>query len=245
MLPEHLTKRFINADQNGALVTGRIVNLDASQTVPIVRRLEKDLQTLRDAYPDVTFQVTGLPAVAALQSDNMIRQLSYGLLIAIILAIAMIGVAFRSVSIAAISVAPNLFPLVATGAMLYALGGGLEYASVIAFTVAFGLAVDDTIHFLNRLVTEENRSESAEKAVRQTLFVVGPVLVLTTIVLVLGLAVTIFSAVPPTQLFGRLAMTMLAAALIADMLFLPAIILTLRKFRGFRRRIKDDEVVSL
>ena len=67
----------------------------------------------------MTFQVTGLPAVAALQSDNMIRQLSYGLLLAIMLVVAMIGFAFRSVSIAAISVAPNLFPLVATGAMLY------------------------------------------------------------------------------------------------------------------------------
>ena len=81
---------------------------------------------------------------------------------------------------------------------------------MIAFTVAFGLAVDDTIHFLNRLaVEEENAHESPEKAVRQTLIIVGPVLVLTTIVLVLGLAVTVFSAVPPTQMFGRLAMTML------------------------------------
>lgn len=245
MLPAHLTKRFINPEQNGALVTGRIVNLDASQTVPIVRTLQRDLQTLRNVYPEMTFQVTGLPAVAALQSDNMIRQLNYGLLIAIVLVVVMIGIAFRSISVAAISIAPNLFPLVATGAMLYAVGGGLEYASVIAFTVAFGLAVDDTIHFLNRLVVEENRSRSTEKAVRQTLFVVGPVLVLTTIVLVLGLAVTVFSAVPPTQLFGRLAMTMLAAALIADLLFLPAIILTLRKLRVFRRRIEDDDVVSL
>lgn len=245
MLPEHLTKRFINPEQNGALVTGRIVNLDASQTVPIVQALDKDLQTLRDVYPDMTFQVTGLSAVAALQSDNMISQLSYGLLIAITLVVVMIGIAFRSLSVAVISIAPNLFPLVATGAMLYALGGGLEYASVIAFTVAFGLAVDDTIHFLNRLVAEEGRTTSPEKAVRQTLFVVGPVLVLTTMVLVLGLAVTVFSAVPPTQLFGRLAMTMLAAALIADLLFLPAIILTLRKFKVFRRRIEDDDVVSL
>jgi len=245
MLPAHLTNRFINPEQNGALVTGRIVNLDASQTVPIVRTLQRDLQTLRNVYPEMTFQVTGLPAVAALQSDNMIRQLNYGLLIAIVLVVVMIGIAFRSISMAAISIAPNLFPLVATGAMLYAVGGGLEYASVIAFTVAFGLAVDDTIHFLNRLVVEENRSRSTEKAVRQTLFVVGPVLVLTTIVLVLGLAVTVFSAVPPTQLFGRLAMTMLAAALIADLLFLPAIILTLRKLRVFRRRIEDDDVVSL
>lgn len=245
MLPDHLTSRFINPDKNAALVTGRIVNLDASETVPIVRALSDDLNELRQAYPDMSFEVTGLPVVAALQSDNMIRQLNDGLLIAIVLVVIMIGVAFRSLSIAAISIAPNLFPLVASGAMLYAFGGGLEYSSVIAFTVAFGLAVDDTIHFLNRQVYEDTRISAAEKAVRQTLCVVGPVLVLTTIVLVLGLAVTIFSAVPPTQLFGRLAMTMLIAALIADLVFLPAIILTLRKLRPVRRRIEDDDVVPL
>jgi predicted RND superfamily exporter protein len=245
MLPEHLTNRFINSENNAALVTGRVVNLDASDTVPIVRQLDADLETLRQAYPQMSFEVTGLPVLAALQSDNMITQLNNGLLIAIALVIIMIGVAFRSMSIAAISIAPNLFPLVATGAVLYAFGGGLEYSSVIAFTVAFGLAVDDTIHFLNRLAVEESRTNSAEKAVRGTLFVVGPVLVLTTIVLVLGLAVTLFSAVPPTQLFGRLAMTMLMAALIADLLFLPAIILTLRKLRRVGRRVEDDDVVPL
>jgi len=244
-LPEHLTRRFINEAQNGALVTGRTVNLDASDTLPIVLALDDDLDMLRKAYPEMTFEVTGLPVVAALQSDSMIRQLNTGLLIAIVLVIVMIGIAFRSVSMAAISIAPNLFPLVATGAVLYAFGGGLEYASVIAFTVAFGLAVDDTIHFLNRLAVEESRTDSPEKAVRQTVFVVGPVLVLTTIVLVLGLAVTVFSAVPPTQLFGRLAMTMLVAALVADLLFLPAIILTLRKLKIVRRRIEDDDVVPL
>jgi len=245
MLPEHLTRRFINPGENAALVTGRIVNLDAADTVPIVRALDQDLDGLRKAYPELSFEVTGLPVVAALQSDNMIRQLNSGLLIAIVLVVAMIGVAFRSVTMMAISIAPNLFPLVATGAVLYAFGGGLEYSSVIAFTVAFGLAVDDTIHFLNRLSVEESRSASAEKAVRQTLYVVGPVLVLTTIVLVLGLAVTLFSAVPPTQQFGRLAMTMLFAALAADLLFLPAIILTLRKLRPVGRRIEDDDVVPL
>ncbi len=245
LLPEHLTSRFINPEENAALVTGRIVNLDASDTLPIVRALDEDLDPLRQTFPEMSFEVTGLPVVAALQSDNMINQLNDGLLIAIVLVVVMIGLAFRSMTIAAISVTPNLFPLVATGAVLYAFGGGLEYSSVIAFTVAFGLAVDDTIHFLNRLAVEESRTSSPEKAVRQTLFVVGPVLVLTTIVLVLGLSVTVFSGVPPTQLFGRLAMTMLIAALIADLLFLPAIILTLRKLRPVGRRIEDDDVVPL
>lgn len=244
-LPEHLTQRFINESKRGALVTGRIANLDASDTVPIVRALEKSLEGVRAQFPGFSFSVTGLPVVAALRSDEMINQLNYGLLLAIIVVVGMIGLAFRSWEIAALSVVPNLFPLVATGALLYLMGGGLEYAGVIALTVAFGLAVDDTIHLLNRLRIERLRIQAEGKAVSQSVARVGPVLILTTVVLVLGLAITVLSAVPPTQMFGRLAMTMLAAALIGDLILLPALVLSLREISLLGRRVEDDDMVSL
>ena len=243
-LPEHLTKRFINNKEHAALVTGRIANLDAADTVPIVRMMEATLDDVRAEFPEFTFVVTGLPVVAALQSDNMIRQLSYGLLIAICIVIVIIGLAFRSLFMGAASIIPNMFPLVGTGAILYLMGGGLEYASVIALTVAFGLAVDDTIHLLNRLRHEESLTNSPEKAMSQTVARVGPVLILTTLVLVLGLSVTVFSALPPTQIFGRLVVIMLVVALIADLFFLPAIVLLLRKLSAHGRRVDDDEKVS-
>lgn len=244
-LPVHLTSRFINQEMHGALVTGRIANLDAAETVPIVRALDKDLSGLRAEFPEFSFAVTGLPVLAALRSDVMIGQLNYGLLLAIVVVVGMIGLAFRSLEIAALSIIPNLFPLVATGALLYLIGGGLEYAGVIALTVAFGLAVDDTIHFLNRLHIERSRTQSEKKAVAQAVARVGPVLIMTTAVLVLGLAITVFSSVPPTQIFGRLAMTMLVAALLGDLILLPALVLSLRESNVFRRRVKDDDVVPL
>jgi predicted RND superfamily exporter protein len=243
-LPEHLTKRFINNEEHGALVTGRIANLDAADTVPIVREIEAALDEARAAYPEFSFVVTGLAVVAALQSDNMIRQLSIGLLIAACIVILVIGLAFRSMFMFGISILPNIFPLVGTGAILYLMGGGLEYASVIALTVAFGLAVDDTIHLLNRLRHEESLTNSPEKAISQTIARVGPVLILTTLVLGLGLTVTMFSALPPTQIFGQLVIIMLVVALLSDLFFMPALVLFVRKFTAHGRRVDDDEKVS-
>jgi len=147
----------------------------------------------------------------------------------------LIGAAFRSWRILVLSIVPNLFPIVAAGSVIYLSGGGLEYASVISLTVAFGLAVDDTIHFLNRLNIESGRTESLSEAVYQTISRIGPVLVLTTLVLVAGLAVTILSDLPAMRLFGKLFAAVLAAALIGDMLILPAIVLGLRKL-GLARR---------
>ncbi len=236
-LPKHLQKRFISSAVPSALVTGRLPNLDAEDTVPVLRRLDRSLSDLRSRYPDIEFTVTGLSALSALRSSEMIGQLGQGLTAAVVVVIILIGVAFRSVTAALLSIMPNIFPIVAAGAVLYLTGGGLEYASVIALTVAFGIAVDDTIHFLNRLHIERERASTLQDAVSQTISRIGPVLVLTTIVLVVGLAATGLSDLPSMRLFGKLFMTTLAAALVGDVLFLPAIILALRGLRHVKSEV--------
>ena len=235
-LPEHLVGRFVNDGASSALVTGRLPNLDAEDTVPVVRRLDANLDGLRASYPEVEFTVTGLSALSAIRSTDMIGQLGRGLMTAIVVVILLIGVAFGSWRIMLLSILPNIFPIVAAGALLYLIGGGLEYASVIALTVAFGIAVDDTIHFLSRLRIERNQSETLKAAVHETIARIGPVLILTTIVLVVGLAATAFSDLPSMRLFGQLFMTTIGAALIGDVVFLPAVILAVGRMRSDKER---------
>lgn len=229
-LPKHLVQRFIAKDAPSALVTGRLPNLDAGDTVPVLKDLDASLSGLRAKYPEMSFTVTGLSAVSALRSSEMIRQLNWGLLAAMVVVIVVIGIAFRSLKILVLSILPNLFPIVAAGSMLHLMGGGLEYASVIALTVGFGIAVDDTIHFLSRLRIETSRTEELTDGVAETLSRIGPVLVLTTLVLIAGLAATVISDLPSMRLFGSLFMATIAAAIVADLLFLPAIILAAQKF---------------
>lgn len=231
-LPDHLVQRFVAKNAPSALVTGRLPNLDAEDTVPVLKKLDASLSDLRVKHPEMSFIVTGLAAVSALRSSEMIRQLNRGLLAAMIVVICLIGIAFRSFKILILAILPNLFPIVAAGALLYLTGGGLEYASVIALTVGFGIAVDDTIHFLNRLRIETRRTPNLQDGVAETIARIGPVLVLTTLVLIAGLAATVFSDLPSMRLFGKLFMTTLAAALIGDLIILPAVILAAQKY-GF------------
>jgi len=235
-LPEHLTARFLNEREHAALVTGRVPNLDADQAVPIMRDLDNQLQVLRQRYPGFEFTVTGLSAVSALRSAAMIAELNRGLLTAIVVVIALIALAFRSLRIAFYSVIPNLFPIVTAGSVLFLTGSGLAYSSVIALTVAFGLAVDDTIHFLARMERERARLGRFGDAAIATLRQIGPVLVLTTIVLVAGLSVTMASDLPSMRVFGKLTMITLAAALIADMVILPAIVLLFARAKPKMKR---------
>ncbi len=229
-LPAHLVNRFVARDAPSALVTGRLPNLDAEDTVPVLRKLDASLSDLRAKYPEMTFTVTGLSAVSALRSSEMIRQLNFSLLTAMIVVIVVIGIAFRSFKILVLSILPNLFPIVAAGTLLNLTDGGLEYASVIALTVGFGIAVDDSIHFLSRLRIETNRTPKLQDGVAETITRIGPVLILTTLVLIAGLAATVISDLPSMRLFGKLFMVTIGAAIVADLLFLPAVILAARKF---------------
>jgi predicted RND superfamily exporter protein len=124
-----------------------------------------------------------------------------------------------------------VFPIFATGALLWATGEGLQFASMIAITVAFSLAIDSTIHFLNRFHIEEARPgvTGVNEALIRTVHHIGPAVVLTTIVLALGLGVTILSHLPSLRLFGRLAGICLFASLIGQLVILPATIALYRR----------------
>lgn len=234
LLPEHLARRFIAADERAALVTGRIPDADASEILPVVRRLDAALEPLRAEYGGYAISVTGLSAIAARNSAAMIEQLNESLSFEMVFVAAFIGLAFRSLAVMIVSLMPGLFPIVAAGALLWALGEGLQFASVVALIVAFGLGLDATIHYLNRLRLEERPGEAPEESIVRATALVGPALILTTLVLACGLGVTVLSDLPSLRLFGWLSAITLIAALVGDLAILPASVALARRWRGRR-----------
>jgi len=229
ILPEHLVRRFIAKEGDAVLVTGRLPDIDSSRILPVVEKIDRALVGLRKEYPDYTISVTGLPAIAARNSARMIQQLNEALPICVAFAAVLLAISFRSVFVGVVSLLPGLFPVVASGAILWASGGGLEFASVVALLVVFGLAIDSLIHFFNRLRLEERLEPRADFAIRRARVLVGPAIILTTLVLAFGLGVTVFSDLPSLRLFGFVCGITLLASLLADLVFLPGLIMLIRK----------------
>ena len=222
VLPEHLVRRFIAKDETAVLITGRLPDIDASQILPVVDKIDKALDAVRREFPAYQIAVTGLPAIAARNSASLISQLNHALGLAILFVAALIGLAFRSWFAGMISILPGAFPVVAAGTALAAMGQGLEFSSVIALIVIFGLSADSLIHFLNRLRREERPGEAPDAAIRRARVLVGPAIILTTLVLTFGLGVTVFSDLPSLRLFGLVCSITLLASLVGDLVFLPA-----------------------
>jgi predicted RND superfamily exporter protein len=220
VLPEHLVRRFISAEQDAVVVSGRVPDLDSSQILPVVEKLDHQLDAVRKKHPGYEIAVTGLSAIAARNSANMIEKLNHGLTIEFALVAMFIGLAFRSWVVMFACILPGIFPVVLSGTVLWALGEGLQFASVVALTVSFGLGLSATIHFLNRLRLESKPGVGSALAVERATVLVGPALILTTVVLACGLVVTVFSDLPSLRLFGWLSAFSMVAALVADLFIL-------------------------
>jgi uncharacterized protein len=220
LLPKHLVRRFISADQDAVVVSGRVPDLDSSKILPVVEKLDSSLNAVRAEHPGYEIAVTGLSAIAARNSANMIEKLNRGLTVEFALVAIFIGLAFRSVVVMFSCILPGIFPVVLSGTVLWLLGEGLQFASVVALTVSFGLGLSATIHFLNRLRLESKPGVSPELAVERATVLVGPALILTTVVLACGLVVTVFSDLPSLRLFGWLSAFAMVAALVADLFIL-------------------------
>jgi uncharacterized protein len=220
LLPQYLTRRFISAEQDAVLVSGRVPDVDASKLLPIIESLDKALDQVRAEHPGYKIAVTGLSAIAARNSALMIGKLNRGLTLEFLFVAVFIGLAFRSWVVMLATIMPGIFPVLLSGMVLWLLGEGLQFASVVALTVSFGLGLSATIHFLNRLRLEERPDADPGKAVERATVLVGPPLILTSVVLACGLIVTVFSDLPSLRLFGWLSAFAMLAALAADLLIL-------------------------
>ena len=144
------------------------------------------------------------------------------------------AVLMRSVKLALLSLVPNLIPILGVELWLIVSGLPLTITGAIAFTIAFGIAVDDTIHLLNRLrLSHADHGEISERSIAEALKATVPPVVTTSLILLAGFAITIFSQMPSVSVFGQLVASAMLLALIADLFLFPSLLL-LAKGKGPR-----------
>lgn len=170
-------------------------------------------------------RVIGLPTIMRQEAISLIQQLSLGLIVAALGATCIVAFAFRSARLVPVLILPNALPLMITGASLHLWAQGqLTPTALLALTIAFGIAIDDTVHFLNRFSAAKADGQPPEQAIATAAKSAGQVMVLTTLLLSAGLSVTLFSDFTPIRLFGGMMIVTLWAALLIDLLLLPALL---------------------
>lgn len=177
------------------------------------------------AFAGGTNHAFGLPVIMRQEAVTLIRQLSFGLVVAVMGATLLCALAFRSIRMIPVLIMPNLLPMMITGASLHLWAQGqLSPTAVLALTIAFGMAIDDTVHFLSRYADASAKGATPNQAVTQAAGSAGQVMLLTTLLLTFGLCVTLVSDFAPIRLFGGMMIVTLWAAALIDLLLLPALL---------------------
>ena len=141
---------------------------------------------------------------------------------------------FKSFRLAMLSILPNIIPLMFAGGLMGYLGIKLRPSTAMTFSIALGIAVDDTIHFLSRFRQEFKKSGDYYGAISRTLLTTGKAIISTTIILSLGFFVLVFSKFVPNHEFGILATIILIVALGGSLILLPVLIILVKPKLRFR-----------
>lgn len=219
---------ILSPDYGGTLIEGKINDLGSHQ---IRLKNEKMNVFLASLFPPDQYlvRITGKALLLDKSNEIITRNLGYGLLIAILIVAMLMGIIFRSIRMAFIALIPNVLPLLWVAGLMGILGIGLKMSTAVIFTIAFGIAVDDTIHFLSRLKFEWERSSDMEEAIKETYFSTGKAIVVTSVILILGFGVLMFSAFTTTFTTGLFISITLLFAVFSDLLLLPILISLLWK----------------
>ena len=223
-----LRRRFVTDDGMNALVTGFMPTIIDSNEL---ERLKEGIETDIRAAGIEGAEVGGFRVMTTYATDSIVRGLQMDLTISVIVNLFLIGWAFMSWRVAMATAIPNLFPILGTEAWLWWSGAGLQLTTVLSLTIAFGIAVDDTTHFLSHyLHSRREEGKSHAEAIHHTMERIGGAIVAATLILCSGTAIVMFSELPQVALFGTLFVITLGFALIGDVFILPALLVAGGRF---------------
>lgn len=226
--------------------TARVTTFMRDVKIDRMEEIEQDmLQSIAKFFPKERYNVfmTGKALLFLKGTKYLVKNLLLSLALAIGLISLFMAYLFRSFRMIIISLVPNLLPLVITAGLMGYLGVPIKPSTILVFSIAFGISVDDTIHFLAKYRQElaANRwqiKKSVYAALRET----GVSMFYTSIVLFFGFSVFIISSFGGTKALGGLVSATLLFAMLANLILLPSLLLSLERSIANKEVLKKPQI---
>lgn len=194
---------------------------DALEYVPFVKRVERIAHRY---FSPEEVTITGLIPILSSTISAMMRSVVNSYLMAMIIIVPLMMLMVNSIKVGALAMAPNIVPILLCLGVMGALDIPIDGFTMLIGSVAIGLVVDDTIHFIHHFKRYLDESGSVEIAVTTTLQTTGRAMLFTTIVLVCGFTAFTVSSMQNLVNFGALTALAITLALLADILMMPALV---------------------
>jgi len=222
---DKFTENLVDSNQQLLRVSSNIADVGSVESMRILAELRGVARSIFGEGYDVSF--TGISLLFAKNNEYLIRSLVYSLILAFVIISVLMGLLFKKVRMIIVSLLPNFIPLIATAGLMGFMGIALKPSTVLVFSIAFGISIDDALHFLAKYRQELiqhnwNIPKTISVALRET----GQSMIYTSIVLFAGFSIFILSDFGGTSSLGFLTSITLLIAMITNLLLLPSLILS-------------------
>ncbi len=239
---ENLLKSYVDSTGQYARITTFMMDTETER----FDRIEEDLVAKIDKiFPADRYDVslTGKALVFQKGTKYLVTNLIISLSLAILLIALFMAWMFRSFRMILVSLIPNLLPLIITAGLMGFLGVPIKPSTILVFSIAFGISVDDTIHFLAKyrqelIVNNWKIKKSVYAALRET----GLSMFYTSIVLFFGFSVFTLSSFGGTVALGALVSITLLFAMLANLLLLPSLLLSLERNIANKETLREPSL---
>lgn len=222
-IPKRTLETIMSNDKTRARITGRITDIGSDSTKALRKAIDDwAIENLDEK--NIELRHTGSAYMLEKFSIYGRIGLFNGLGLAFIIISLLMALLFRNWRMVIISMIPNTIPLLVGAALMGYFGVELNASSAIIFAIAFGIAVDDTIHFLSKFKLEINKGKSVVNAIKNTFTESGKAIILTSLTLFFGFLILMTSSYPATFYIGFLVSLSLLSAMLADLFLLPVCI---------------------
>ena len=239
---EGLLENFVDSTGQVARITTYMRDVNTERMEEIEAELVSEINKI---FPEERYRVylTGKALLFLKGTKYLVRNLALSLSLAILLIALFMAYLFRSFRMIVISLVPNLLPLVITAGVMGFVGVPIKPSTILVFSIAFGISVDDTIHFLAKyrqeLIANQWRiQKSVYAALRET----GISMFYTSIVLFFGFSVFVISSFGGTVALGALVSATLVFAMLANLILLPSFLLSLERSIANKRILKKPQI---
>ncbi|MFT4535444.1 MAG: putative RND superfamily exporter protein [Saprospiraceae bacterium] len=216
------TSVMISKDKKKTRISTRIADIGAENIKAEGEEIDRWINENIDTSI-ISVKRTGTGLLIDKNAEYIRDNLLQGLLIALILVSLLMALLFRDWKMLLVALVPNFVPVIFAAGLLGFLSIELEAGVSIIFAVVFGIAVDDTIHFLSKYKLARDAKKTVEESIKITFEETGKAITFTTIILFFGFLVMLFSNHPPSVTVGLLISVTLVAALICDLFLLPVL----------------------
>ncbi len=225
-----LLSSFVNPTLQTARISVQMANIGTNEIDSILRTIRPRINKI---FPPSKYKVhlTGTSVVFLKSTNYLVKNLAYSLLLAVAVITLLMSFIFSSVKMIVISLIPNTIPLILTAGMMGYFGISIKPSTIIIFSIALGISVDNTIHYLSRYRLHLKTNKwNVTKSVIDALHEAGYSMIFSATVLFFGFYIFTFSSFGGTEALGYLVSFTLLIALLTNLLVLPSLLLSLNKW---------------